>query len=139
MGRAKGTHCRRGHEFTDANTGVSGGYRYCRTCRRASRTPQPLDELTLRRLRAQVGLPPEGPPIRQQHRGAMPGRKGRRALTETTIDRLTGARAYLAGLGVDPGAPRWPRGTGVRLRAHLGLTDSQYNYLTTLLREANND
>lgn len=28
------THCKRGHEFTEANTGYqNGGYRYCRTCK----------------------------------------------------------------------------------------------------------
>jgi hypothetical protein len=32
--RAQQTHCLRGHEFTPANTRLSGGRRYCRTCDR---------------------------------------------------------------------------------------------------------
>lgn len=31
------THCKRGHAFTPENTGrQNGGYRYCRTCKKAS-------------------------------------------------------------------------------------------------------
>lgn len=30
------THCRHGHEYTEANTYVHGGRRFCRTCSRAA-------------------------------------------------------------------------------------------------------
>jgi hypothetical protein len=29
------THCKRGHKFTERNTRISGGRRYCRACARA--------------------------------------------------------------------------------------------------------
>lgn len=34
---ARQTHCRHGHEFTEANTYRYRGYRYCVTCRKAKR------------------------------------------------------------------------------------------------------
>ncbi len=33
--RKERTHCRRGHLYTDASTGIQKGGRYCRTCRNA--------------------------------------------------------------------------------------------------------
>lgn len=77
------THCLRGHEYTDANTGRSNGSRYCRACRRGA----------MDRRNERIGHLSEAAAIRQWARdaGFTVGTRGR--LGRDVTDAYASARA----------------------------------------------
>lgn len=46
--RSERTHCNHGHEFSPENTGMKGGYRYCKVCVRERERAQKLSLMTVR-------------------------------------------------------------------------------------------